>query len=223
MDGDVTGPRHQAGPVADFLNKCKQEDDDWFEAVTMYQFRDRGRLGLELEDPNNSGVGIPQPVLGSYKELLKKIYQPKFKQGEEELSLPVTLRWGGAEDADGICIPIAFEKRPEFCELYFEEELSLMLQINGRWFYKAPQTKFVDLMPAFFGEGLSGTGADNLYENGRTLALWIFATPPGGVNEENGREDWATDHYSVMTKLPKLRLRYEPCGVVPLHERKEQG
>jgi flagellar biosynthesis protein FliP len=32
----------------------------------------------------------------------------------------------------------------------FEEELNIMMEINGKWFYKAPETKTVDLMPAFF-------------------------------------------------------------------------
>ncbi|MBR4597631.1 MAG: hypothetical protein IKO42_04460, partial [Opitutales bacterium] len=42
--------------------------------ISMYQFRDRGRLGLELEDPNNQSVGIKQPLMDEYKKVLADRY-----------------------------------------------------------------------------------------------------------------------------------------------------
>ena len=80
-----------------------------------------------------------------------------------------------------------------------------MMELNGRWFYKAPGTKFVDLMEAFFDKPLNGA-AD--------LTLKIFATPADGVNIDDGSEDWAVNYYATMTQLPKLRLRYEPVSHV---------
>ena len=204
-DGDVVGAFHQGDVIRRFVDKIRDEKASWFEALTMYQFRDCGRLGLEVQDPNNSSVGIAQPMLKEYKELLKDPFvQPLMEQGES-VSLPFTFRWGGAEDADGLAIPLHFDKCPEFCELNFEDDLSLMLELNGHWFYKAPQTKFVDLMEAFYEDRIA---------DGTDLTLRIFATPPDGVNVDDGREDWTTDYYATMTKLPTLRLRYEPCGVV---------
>ena len=49
-----------------------------------------------------------------------------MKQGEEQ-QLPVTLRWGGSEDATGIAIPLHFDKSPVFCEATFDEPLNLMM------------------------------------------------------------------------------------------------
>ena len=199
-DGDVTGPLHQGESIKRFVEKLKSENADWFDGFSMYQFRDRGRLGLEIEDPNNASVGIPQPILKDYKDILK---DPFFLPGlneAKEVTLPATLRWGSAEDAEGIAIPIKFEKTPEFCEVTFEEELNLMLELNGRWFYKAPGTKTVDMMSAFF---------ETPIEPGAELSLKIFAPPASGENDPAQGEDWAVNYYTTITKMPELRIRYE--------------
>jgi hypothetical protein len=75
-------------------------------------------------------------------------------------SFPVQLRWGSSEDAEGLSIPLAFEKNPEFCELTLEQPVGLMVELNGKWFYKAPHVKTIDLMSAFFDKPL--TGAETL-------------------------------------------------------------
>lgn len=199
-DGDVTGPMRQGESIKRFVEKLKQGDADWFDGFSMYQFRDRGRLGLEIEDPNNNTVGIPQPILKDYKEILKDpFFLPELVEGES-VSLPATLRWGGAEDAEGLAIPLTLEKTPEFCEITFEEELNLMMEINGRWFYKAPGTKTVDLMPAFF---------ETPVEPGTKLSLKIFAPPASGENDPAQGEDWAVNYYCTINEMPKLRIRYE--------------
>ena len=49
-----------------------------------------------------------------YRELLNEPYfMPEITLGEN-VELPVKLRWGGAEDADGIALKVAFEKNPVF-------------------------------------------------------------------------------------------------------------
>ena len=99
---------------------------------------------------------IEQPIMKTYREIINDdFFKPEITAGEEA-QLPVKLRWGGSEDAEGLAIKLKFEKDPVFCEVTFEEELNLMLEINGRWFYKAPKTKTIDLMSAFFENRLSG-------------------------------------------------------------------
>ncbi len=199
-DGDVTGPNRQGESVKCFVEKLKEENADWFDGFSMYQFRDRGRLGLEIEDPNNASVGIPQPMLKDYKEILKDpFFLPKMEQ-QGETDFPVQMRWGGSEDADGIAITVPMERSPEFCEITFEEELNLMMEINGIWFYKAPGTKTIDLMPAFF---------ENPVEAGSVQTLNIFAPPASGENDPAQGEDWATNYYCTMEKMPELRISYE--------------
>jgi len=182
----------------------KEEPASWFSGFTLYQFRDDGRLGLEITDPNNKEVGIEQPLLKAYKEIIHDEYfSPVFTKGEE-ITFPAKLRWGGSEDATGLSIPLFFEKDPVFAEVVFDDdlkELNLMMEINGRWFYKAPGVKVIDLMSAFFDKSIK--------ENSE-LHLNIFAPPASGENDPSQGEDWAENYYTVIPKLPKVRLRFEP-------------
>lgn len=204
-DGDVTGPYDQADMVKEFCDMLKNDPEQgWFNGFTFYQFRDRGRLGLEIEDPNNPDCGIEQPVLKTYKEIIHDEYFSPKMTDEEEAQFPAKLRWGGAEDAEGISIPLHFEKNPTFCEITFEgedENLNLMMEINGKWFYKSPKAKTIDFMPAFFEKPLTGEC---------DLELKIFAPPASGINEDDGREDWTINTYSEIKAMPYIRIRFAP-------------
>lgn len=202
-DGDVTGAYDQAMMVKEFCDIMEEENADWFSGFTFYQFRDRGRLGLEIQDPNNADVGIPQPVMQTYKEIIhSERFLPKMEQGAE-IELPVTLRWGGAEDAEGLAIPMHFDSNPHFCELYFDEDddSNYMMEINGRWFYKSPEAKCIDLMSAFYEKPLEGVC---------DMTLKLFAPPASGENDPSQGDDWAENYYYTVKKLPKIRLEFEP-------------
>lgn len=203
-DGDVTGAYDQAKMMKRFADNVKNDPENWLSGFTMYQFRDRGRLGLEIEDPNNSEVGIEQPLMDTYKELLfDEFFYPEIKE-EEKASLPATLRWGGSEDAEGLSLKMKFEASPVFCEAYFEDDLldaNLMMELNGRWFYKAPGVKCIDFMPAFYKNPLEGE---------KELTLKLFAPPASGENDPSQGEDWQTNYYAKISALPKIRVEYEP-------------
>ena len=205
-DGDVTGPRMQGESVVRFAHYWRDHRVDWFKSISLYQFRDRGRLGLECEDPNNPTVGIEQPMLAQYRDqvLYDPWFMPEMTEGEE-ISFPAAMRWGGAEDADGLAMSIAFEGNPEFCEMTVEQPIGLMAELNGRWFYKAPGTKTIDMMSAFFDKPLSGPA---------TLTLRLFAPPADGVNPDDGSADWLTNYRTTLLEAPKMRIRYEVPGVV---------
>ncbi len=199
-DGDVTGPYEQAAMVKQFCDRLESEKADWFTAFTFYQFRDRGRLGLEIESPNNPEVGIEQPVLATYKEIIHRDwFSPTMTRMEGEVALPMTLRWANSEDADGVAMPLHFEKNPTFCEAVFEQEIGLMLELHGRWFYKAPKTKTVDMMAAFFEKPLDGA-AD--------MCLHLFAPPQDGENDLTA-QDGIFHVDTVLHQLPQVRIRFE--------------
>ncbi|MGN0691438.1 MAG: hypothetical protein ACI4K7_03720 [Oscillospiraceae bacterium] len=200
-DGDVTGPYEQAEMVKEFCDILVKDNAKWFTSFTMYQFRDRGRLGLEIEDPNNPNVGIEQPLMKTYKEIIHSDWFSPSMDEEGEAQFPIKLRWGGAEDAEGIAIPVHFEKNPHFCEVVFEDDGNYMLELNGKWFYKAPGTKTVDLMGAFFEKPLDGKC---------DMTLKLFAPPATGENDPSQGDDWAENYYAVVEKLPKIRVRFEP-------------
>ena len=199
-DGDVTGPYEQAEMVQLFADMLKADKDDWLDGFTFYQFRDRGRLGLEAEDPNNSNVGVEQPVMQVYRNIIHDDYfQPSLKRGEET-ALPVRLRWSGAEDSDGIEIPIRVKSQPHFCELTFADNNNLMLEFNGMWFYKSPEAGFIDLMPAFYARPFSGESE---------IPLRIFAPPASGENDLSV-PDGLLNYRCTINKLPELRIEYGP-------------
>ncbi|MBR4711687.1 MAG: hypothetical protein IKP10_06600 [Clostridia bacterium] len=205
-DGDVTGPWAQAESVIRFARLWRDKRVDWFRSISLYQFRDRGRLGLECEDPNNPAVGIPQPMLAEYRDKLLNDpwFMPVMTEGEE-VSYPAALRWGGSEDADGLAVPLAFEGNPVFCEMTVEQPIGLMAELNGRWFYKSPAVKTIDMMSAFFAKPLTGP---------QTLTLRLFAPPADGVNPDDGRPGWMTDYRAVLEEAPRMRIRYEAPGIV---------
>lgn len=203
-DGDVTGAYDQAKMIRLFCDMIKEDSERWFSGFTFYQFRDDGRLGLEITDPNNQEVGIEQPALKEYKDIIHDdFFSPTMEQGAE-VAFPTTLRWGGSEDAEGIAIPLDFKVSPIFAEAIFEDELeslNLMMELNGRWFYKAPGVKTIDLMSAFFEKPLKEACIMNLA---------IFAPPATGENEQNDSDDWMINTYTTIPSLPKVRLRFTP-------------
>jgi len=204
-DGDVNGPYEQAEQLVDFYRRVPNEAP-FITGITFYQFRDRGRLGLEQEDPNNPGVGIAQPILEDYKKIMADSYfSPKMEQGEKT-DFPAKLRWGSSEDADGVCIPVDFDDNPVFCEVMFTnpedaEKLNAIMEINGKWFYKKPGVKSVDLAPAFFKNRLKGK---------QRLEFRLFAPPASGMNDPGQGADWRINYYHVLNAMPEFRIRYEP-------------
>ncbi|MCL2456462.1 MAG: hypothetical protein FWD19_02800 [Defluviitaleaceae bacterium] len=212
-DGDVNGAFEQAEQVEDFYLRLPKEAP-CITGVTFYQFRDRGRLGLEIEDPSNADVGYAQPILQTYKKIMNmEDYLPKMTNGTET-AFPAEMRWGGSEDADGIFIPLDIKKLPTFCEINFcgdDVNLNLMIEINGRWFYKKPGAKTIDLMPAFFCGERAGrvSDKDNSSIEFKNCALRIFAPPPEGVNDPSQGDGWETNYFTQIKNPPKMRIRYE--------------
>ena len=190
-DGDVTGVYEQAEMVKLFCDFIKEDNAEWFSGFTFYQFRDRGRLGLEIEDPNNQNVGVEQPVMKTYKEIIHDDwFKPSMTIGEE-IKLPVTLRWGNSEDAEGIAVPVHFDGNPCLCELVFEDDSNLMIEVNGTWFYKSPKAKTIDLISAFYEKPLEGE---------TDLTIKIFAPPASGETFLR-----PTEHSTATTLLKKCR------------------
>ncbi len=201
-DGDVTGPYDQAQMMMEFYRTVRDEKAAWLTGITCYQFRDRGRLGLELEDPNNPGNGIRLPLFDSYKEIIHDDYFTPSMETGGEAELPVRLRWGGSEDSDGLAMKLDFVGSPVFCEVYFEDELlNAIFELNGKWFYKKPGVKSVDLMPAFYEKPL---------KVGQELVFKLFAPPADGVNDPSQGSDWTENYYAQINTLPKFRIRYKP-------------
>ena len=197
-DGDVNGPYGQAKKLRDFMNRLQADPEKWLSAMTLYQFRDDGRLGLEVTDPNNHDVGIEQPLLASYREDLHKPFFSQKLEAAEEITLPAKLRWTNAEDAQGVETDLEIKSNPHFAELYFEDKLldaNLIMEFGGWWFYKAPGVKCIDLMSWFFEHKITAA---------TQIKLRIFAPPAQGTSPD--------DYFTELPALPKFRIEYEPLG-----------
>lgn len=207
VDGDVTGPYHQGKMMRHFMELCEADKDPWLSGFTLYQFRDDGRLGLEITDPNNKDIGIEQPLLKDYKEqCLRPFFSQKMEKGEA-VTLPCKLRWGNSEDAEGISTTLKIEKNPEFFELYFKNDMvskNLMIEFGGYWFYKAPGVKCIDLMSYFF---------ENPLDAAKDFELRIFAPPAEGLNSTDS-PDSLTNWYTTIPEFPEIRIEYEPISLL---------
>lgn len=202
-DADVTGPYDQCEIMRELAELIKNDKEFRLSAFCFYQFRDDGRLGLEITDPNNSTVGIEQPMMRVYRDIIHEEFFSPEEKLLKKTELPVTLRWGGAEDAEGISMLLHFKGDPVFAEANFNgelEEANLMIEINDMWFYKAPGVKFVDFMPAFYEKRLNGPC---------NLRMNIFAPPASGENDTSDN-DHLMNYYYEMKSLPEIRLRFEP-------------
>lgn len=206
-DGDVTGGFLQPDSVRRFYDNVRVQKATWLSGISMYQFRDRGRLGLEIEDPNNSEVGIEQPLLGAYKEIIRDDYFcPKIMQNTgENVTFPAAMKWTDSENAQGIAIEIELEDVPTFCEVTFDEKPALMMEFLGRWFYKAPGVTTIDLMSVFYEADKEGR-LNTLFERGKKYSLNVFATPTDGINQNDDVE-----FITTIDELPSVRVRYNAC------------
>ncbi len=187
--------------IKEFVALLKKDPDNWFKGFTFYQFRDRGRLGLETEDPNDKSVGIRQPVMDYYTELLNDPdFMPVITKGKTlGKNEKPELCFGASDDADGIAMEFEVSGNPVFFEAYFEgeaQDLNLMMELNGQWFYKAPGTKCVDMMEAFYKKRLKGE---------KTVTVRLFAPPTSGENEDD-----IFTFSKVVGKLPEFRIEFEP-------------
>lgn len=213
-DGDVNGPFEQSNYMHHFMKLIQKDKEKWLSAFTLYQFRDDGRLGLEVTDPNNCDVGIEQPILSMYREQLHKPFFSSPIVPAGQIELPAKLRWSNSEDAEGVEMIFKIKKTPHYCEMYFEDELipmNMMIEMNGFWFYKAPGTKFVDLMSYFF---------ENPKLKSKELKIRIFCPPQDGLNanpvEARNSPDgeWLYNYYATLPALPKVRIEEEPVSVI---------
>ena len=221
-DGDVAGAFAQSRMMKEFMELLQKDKEKWLSAFTLYQFRDDGRLGLEVTDPNNSDVGIEQPLMAMYRE---QLHRPFFSQKIKKLDdgnkaaknikseFPITLRWGGAEDAEGVEVPVRLTKTPVQFELRFPgklEALNMMIEFNGWHFYKAPGTKVIDLMPYFFEKA-------NTVKKTTTFMLHYFLPPADGMNKpQKGNNDWLNNYYAELPALPEVVLLEKAVCLKPI-------
>jgi hypothetical protein len=185
-DGDVGGEIAQVDRVKAFYMRVLKEKPDYLKAITFYQFRDRGRLGLERENPNNSALGVATPLVPLYKSLLQEPYfQPKVTWSKTQ---NLKMEWRASDDSDGLGWKLALKKKPVFLELAFKKEANLMVKAGKRWFYKKSGVEWMDVTHA-----AAEWGTKNPFP------IVAFAPPKDGINPKGSNK--------IVTRMPKPRVR----------------
>ncbi len=196
-DGDVTGVKEQARILNQFYNKVLKKKPYFLRGITYYQFRDRGRLGLEQEDPNNPDVGISAPFLDDYCRIIKEPYfSPTEFWDPMESNESLSLKWCSSDDADGIGWKIPLKGNPTFFEVKFNKKPNLIIKVGNEWFYKKPGVEWVDLTSATFK-----------LSKGDEPSVAVFSPPTDGTNPRSGK-GYRSYASSKLKKPPLLRVRY---------------
>jgi hypothetical protein len=188
-DGNVGGEAAQAKLTGNFYRRVLKVKPRFLKGITYYQFRDRGRLGLEREDPNNPRNGLPTPFLPVYRELLREPYfQPKENWIRSKGGL--RMEWRKSDDSDGLGWKVPLKTRPAFLELLLGKDSNLMVKAGRSWYYKKPGVEWVDLTQAAVEWGTA-----------KPFPIVIFAPPSDGLNPGG-----ASQVAARLAKAPRLRL-----------------
>ncbi len=197
FDGDVGGRALQVKELKRFYNKVLKKKPYFLQGITYYQFRDRGRLGLEQEDPNNPDVGIPAPFLDDYRKIIREPYFcPTEFRDPLPANEPLLLNWRNSEDAQGVGWQVPLKSTPSFFELKFNKKLNLIIKIGNEWHYKKPGVEWVDV-----------TETASKSTKGDTVSIAAFSPPSDGTNPRSG-SGYRSVVTSKLNRPPELRILY---------------
>jgi hypothetical protein len=191
-DGNVGGEEYRFKLTRGFYQLVLREKPAFLKGITYYQFRDRSRLGLEREDPNNPCHGVPTPFLDEYRQFIQDAhFRPK--ESWNRLKSGLRMEWRASEDSDGLGWKLTLKKKPIFLELLLDKKANLMVWAGKRWFYKKPGVEWVDVTEEAVRWGQS-----------KPFPIRVFAPPAEGVNPGG-----ATQVVSKLSKPPQVRIRYD--------------
>ncbi len=191
-DGNVGGEELQSQLVRQFFGLVLKHKPDFLRGITYYQFRDRGRLGLEREDPNNSRNGLPTSYLSEYRELiLNPYFQPK--ENWSRLRGALKTEWRASDDSDGLGWKVSLKKKPVFLELLLDKKANLLIGAGKKWFYKKPGVEWVDVTQAAVEWGTA-----------KPFPIRLFAPPESGINPAG-----AAQVVAKLACIPQARIRYD--------------
>ncbi|HUO58935.1 MAG TPA: hypothetical protein VMV05_12235 [bacterium] len=191
-DGNVGGEVEQARMTESFYRRVLKKKPRFITGITYYQFRDRARLGLEREDPNHFGNGLPTPFLPIYKELIQEPYfQPKETWNRSKG--PLRMEWRSADDSDGLGWTLSLKAKPIFLELLFDSKANLMIHAGKKWFYKKVGVEKVDVTQSAAEWGKS-----------KPFPVAVFAPPADGMNPNGAPQATAR-----LAQSPRARLYYK--------------
>lgn len=170
-DADLVGFDGQAQWITRFYNEVLRRKLAWLANVTFYQFRDRGGLGLELENLNDSSQFEALPSLAAYRDAIQnEFFQLRIEtQPDNPISGAVTLRWESSIKAIGIACDYPLPREVEKIRLRCQAASCLLVEHGGEWLRKPPGQTHIHVRRKTHSE---------------LLRIHVFAVPPDGRNTE---------------------------------------
>lgn len=189
-DSDVNGYAGQARKISEMYKMISQKGKEWISSVTMYQFRDRGGLGLELEDQRTHEFLKRLPACNAYKKAVTEpCYMPSIKKGGviDETRFPITLKWYNSEDAEGLSIRGIRPKGSNRLSIVLEKG-NYLIECNGKWFHTEGGS--LDLKKTVL--------------QGEAYSINIFAPPKDGVNSIAPDGSYLPYYQTAIYEIPRI-------------------
>lgn len=168
-DADIVGPEAQADWTAAFYREAVARKPPWLTNITFYQFRDRGGLGLELEDAADPTRFAARPALAVYRHAIRDPWFDLAVHPEPSAHGARPLSWRSPSDADGL--EFEFPAPGAGAKLIVPRDAHLLVECGGAWRIKP-----------------RGTGELALPASPQTgpIRVRVFAPPPDGRNNRSG-------------------------------------
>jgi hypothetical protein len=168
-DADIVGPDAQADWMAAFYREVAARKLPWLTQITYYQFRDRGGLGLELEDAADPSRFAARPALEAYRRAICDPWFEPVVRTETSSSATRLLSWRSPCDADGVEFEFPPAQAP--VKLILPRNTHLLVESGGAW----------KLKPRGIGELVLPVSAPM-----EAFRVRVFAPPPDGRNNRSG-------------------------------------
>ncbi len=137
-DSDIEGYAGQAKIIEDVYNRLSSGQFEWIEGIVMYQFRDKGGLGLEKGDLKSFKK---LPALNAYKKAINKFKYIVFQDESEWSYNDYTFNWENSNSIRGLMIDNIEEKKKLINK--FGVPIYIMYGDNQIWKRLEPDSCFI--------------------------------------------------------------------------------
>ena len=168
-DAALVGPGGQAEWTTLFYAEVLQRRFPWLTNITFYQFRDRGGLGLELEDVDDPAIFKPRPALAAYRKALGDDYFAHRVEPvvETHAAGPFPLEWRSSIHSDGFEFLFNVPANARRATVQFPADAHLLVGVGSQWQIKTAGTSRLSF---------------KLERPGDRVSVRVFAPPADGRN-----------------------------------------
>jgi hypothetical protein len=168
-DAALVGLKGQAEWTTRFYAEVLHRRFPWLTNITFYQFRDRGGLGLELEDAEDATLFKPRPALAAYRKALSNDHFAHRVEPvvETEAAGPFPLEWRSSTDSDGFEFSFHLPANTRRVAAQLPADTHLLVGIGNQWQVKTAGTSRLSF---------------ELERPGDRVNVRVFAPPSDGRN-----------------------------------------